>query len=260
MVNLDMTKISELISQIFESYKLAFIFFTIALPLALVPVMGEGLQHFIEFKLGMFDLKSVNDLGEKAQAIRLSFGAVKILSLLFITLVLPRFFLMDRNKRSALSLTRQNGHALLRGLIVVLVMMAWVFFIGPAILSFLMPSLSKLKALLLLLLTPFLLGTIFSKSVNNWVTSLWGFPLPTPAQHKDINKTLYGPAFIIQVAVILPAMALHYWLGFNAMGQSGVTLAIILFVDSIVIGLLACLMGSCLFVIFRDTFKRTEER
>jgi len=115
-----MTKISELISQIFESYKLAFLFIGIALPLALVPVLGEGLQHFVEYKLGMFALERGDDLGDRAQAIRIGFGAIKILSLLFIALVLPRFFLMDRNRRRALSFTRQNRQALLRGFIVVL--------------------------------------------------------------------------------------------------------------------------------------------
>ncbi|MEP6343922.1 MAG: hypothetical protein ABJ275_11465 [Maricaulaceae bacterium] len=253
-----MTKISKLLSQTFESYKLAFLFIMIALPLALVPVLGEGLQHFVEYKLGMFALKKGDDFGDKAHAIRIAFGAIKILSLLFIMLVLPRFFMMNRNKKTALSFTRQNGQALLKGLIVVLVMVVWTFFIGPIVLSFLIPSLSELKALLLILFTPFLLGMIFTKPVNNWLTSLWGFPLPTPTQHKAINKTLYGPGFMIQIAAIFPAMALHYWLGFNAMGQSGATLATLLVVDSIVVGVLACLMAACIFVPIRDIYEHTE--
>lgn len=153
-----MGKISELMSQILESYKLAFIFIGAALPLALMPVMGEGLQHFVEYKLGMFALKSGDDFGDKAHRIRLAFGAIKILSLIFVLLVLPRSFLMGRNTRNALSFTRQNGYALLTGLILIMGLFVWIFFIGPAVLSFLMPSLSKLKALLLLLLTPFLGG------------------------------------------------------------------------------------------------------
>lgn len=253
-----MTKISELLSQTFESYKLAFLFIMIALPLALVPVLGEGLQHFVEYKLGMFALKKGDDFGDKAHAIRIAFGAIKILTLFFIMLVLPRFFLMERHKKSSLSFSRQSRQALLRGLIVVLVMVVWMFFIGPAVVSFLIPSLSKLKAFLLLLLTPFLLGMFFTKPVNNWITSLWGFPLPTPAQHKAINKLLYGPGFMIQVIAIFPGMALHYWFGFNAMGQSGATLATLLFVDSIVVGVLACLMAACIFVPIRDIYKQTE--
>jgi len=52
-------------------------------------------------------------------------------------------------------------------------------------------------------------------------------------------------------------MALHYWLGFNAMGATGVTLATILLLDSVVVGALACLMASCVFVLFRDTYGPT---
>jgi len=114
--------------------------------------------------------------------------------------------------------------------------------------------------MLLLLLTPFLLSFVFAKPINNWIASLWGLPLPTQAQHKGINQALYGPGFIIQIAAIVPGMALHYWLGFNAMGESGATLATILFVDSIVVGVLACLMASCIFVLIRDIYERTKER
>jgi hypothetical protein len=255
-----MTKVSKLMSQIFESYKLAFLFIIVALPLALVPVMGEGLQHFVEYKLGMFALKSFDDFGEQAHVIRLSFGAVKILSLLFIAFVLPRFFLMNRNKRSALSLTRENRKHLLKGIIAILIMTAWIFFIGPAVLSFLLPSLSTSKGMLLLLLTPLLLGTAFAKPTNNWIASLWGLPLPTSVQHKDIIKSLYGPGFIVQILAIFPAMALHYWLGFSAMGATGMTLAAILILDSVVVGFLACLLASCIFVLIRDIYNRTEER
>lgn len=101
---------------------------------------------------------------------------------------------------------------------------------------------------------------VFAKPVNNWITSLWGLPLPTPAQHKDIIKDLYGLGFIVQAAAIFPAMALHYWFGFNAMGQSGVILATILVLDSIVVGVLACLMASCIWVLIRDIYKRPEDK
>jgi len=249
-----MTKISEIISQIFESYKLAFLFIIIALPLALVPVMGEGLQHFVEYKLGMFDLKSYDDFGDKAHTIRIAFGVIKVLSLCFIMLVLPRFFLMDRNKGSALSFTRQNGQALLRGLIVVLLMMLWIFMVGPAVLSLLIPSLSEGKILLLSLGALFIPSIYLMKPTNDWIASLWGLSLPTAAQHKAISKSFYGIGFIAQIAAIFPVMALHYWLGFNAMGATGVALAVILIVDTVVVGFLACLVASSMFVLIRDAY------
>lgn len=249
-----MAKISDLFRQIIESYKLAFIFIGLALPFALVPVFGEALQHFVEFKLGMFALEKVDDFSHKKQAIRISFGAIKVVSILFISLVLPRFFLKNYTRKNPLSFTKQHTSALLKGLVAVLLMMLWVFLIGPVIVSFLMPSLSKLKATLLLLLSPFLLGFIFTKPVNNWIAGLWSLPRPATDQHKAINNAIFGIGFIVQIAAIFPAMVLHYWLGFNAMGATGTTLAIILILDSLVVGLLACLMASCVFVLFRDTY------
>ena len=249
-----MTKISNLFHQIIESYKLAFIFIAAAIPLALVPVLGEALQHFVEFHLGMFALEKGDSFSDQKQAIRIGFGLIKVISLMFIILILPRFFLKNRSRGDALSLTKKNTSAIFKGIIAMTVMMVWIFLIGPIIVSFFMPSLSTLKMTLLLLLSPFLVGFIFTKSVNNWMAGLWGLPSPTAAQHKEINKAIYGIGFIVQAAAIFPAMALHYWLGFNAMGAAGFTLATILIIDSVVVGILACLMASCIFVLFRDSY------
>jgi len=212
------------------------------------------LQHFAEFKLGMFALEKGDVFSDQKQAIRLVFGTVKVLSIFFIILVLPRFFLKNQSQKSAMSFSKQNVSGLFKGLIFTLAMMLWVFWIGPNVISFLLPSLSQLKALLLLLLSPFLAAFVFSKSYNNWVAGLWDMPSPTAVQNKEINRALYGPGFIVQIATIFPAMGLHYWLGFNAMGATGATLAIILAIDSVVVGALACLMASCIFVLFRDTY------
>ena len=249
-----MTKLSELFGQSIESYQLAFRFIILALPLALVPVLAEALQHFAEFQLGMFALEKGDSFSDQKQAIRLVFGAVKALSIFFIILVLPRFFLKNCRQKSAISFSKKNVSALFMGLIMILVMMLWVFWLGPILISFLLPSLSKLNVLLLLLLSPFLAAFVFSKSYNNWVAGLWDLPSPSAAQNKEINKALYGLGFIVQAAAIFPAMALHYWLGFNAMGAAGFTLATILIIDSVVVGILACLMASCIFVLFRDTY------
>ena len=74
-----------------------------------------------------------------------------------------------------------------------------------------------------------------------------------------MNKAIYGVGFIVQIAAIFPAMALHYWLGFNAMGATGITLAAILIFDSVVVGFLACLLASCIFVLIRDAYEPTTK-
>lgn len=254
-----MTKISESIFQIFESYKLAFIFFTIAMPLAMIPILAEALQHYAEFKLGMFSLSKGAVLENHKQAIRLGFGVVKVLAIFFTALVLPRFFLHGRNKRIALSFISKSKSDLTRGLIYVLLSMLWLFAVGPAALSLVMPSLSEGKVLLLSFGALFILSIYLVKPTNNWIARLWGLSLPTATQHKAMNKAIYGIGFFVQIVVIFPAMALHYWLGFNAMGASGVTLATILLLDSVVVGFLACLLASCVFVLIRDVYNRTTE-
>ena len=254
-----MTKLSEFVSQIIESYKLAFIFFSIALPLAMVPILAEALQHFAEFKLGMFSLREGEVFGDTKQAIRLLFGLIKVLAIFFIFLVLPRFFLHGRNQHIALSFLSGNIFGLIRGLIFVLLSMLWLFMVGPAVLPLFMPSLSEVKILLLSLGALLLPSIYLMKPTNNWIASLWGLPLPSDAQHKAMNKAIYGVGFIVQIAAIFPAMALHYWLGFNAMGATGITLAAILIFDSVVVGFLACLLASCIFVLIRDAYEPTTK-
>ena len=251
-----MAKISELMFQIFESYKLAFIFFTIALPLAMIPIMAEAIQHYVEFKLGMFSLREGDALTDKKQAVRLGFGFVKVLALLSITFILPRFFLHGHNQRRALSFVSGNIPGLLCAFILILILLFWVFMIGPAVFSFLMPALSEGKILLLSFGVLFIPGLYFMKPTNNLIASLWGLPLPTAPQHKAMYNALYGLGFFIQFfAVIFPTMVLHYWLGYTAMGATGMTLAAILIVDSGVVGVLACLMASCVFVLIRDAYQ-----
>jgi len=249
-----MAILSNLFRQTLESYKLAFIFIGLALPLALIPMLGEALQHFVEFKIGMFALEKGERLSDQNHAIRIAFGTLKIVSLLFILLALPRFFMKDDTRKNALSFTKQNRSALVKGTMAVVLLIVWIFLIGPAILSVFLPSLTTLKGTLFLLLSPLLLVFVFAKAMNNWMAELWSLPRPTADQHKAINNSLFGLGVFVQIIAIFPAMALHYWLGFSAMGATGVTLFAILAIDSLVVGGLACLMASCMFVLFRDTY------
>lgn len=244
----------KLINQIIESYKLAFLFLVLVLPLFLVPVFAEGLQHYAEYKLGMFALKEGDTFGDKKQAIRVGFGVIKLISILFVFLVLPRFFLNDQNRHKALSFSADNIVSIYKSLFVTVIFIIWIFFIGPRVLSFLIPSLSPTKVMLLSLLTPVFFGLFLIKSTNNWIARLWGLALPTAAEHKAIFRAIYGSGVIVQIAVILPAMGLHYWLGYQAMGQSVVRLTSILLVDAVVVGILANLIASVSYVLIRDAY------
>ena len=57
------------IAKVMEPYKLAMFFIYLAWPLALLPVFFEGLQHYAEYKLGMFQAESLEDFGQQAHNI-----------------------------------------------------------------------------------------------------------------------------------------------------------------------------------------------
>lgn len=61
----------------------------------------------------------------------------------------------------------------------------------------------------------------------------------------------------VMVVSFFPALALHYALNILAMGQGGFLLSFILLIDSFLVGLLAALLGSSCYVLYKDARRKT---
>ena len=240
------------LKQIAESYKFAFLFCTLAFPLVMVVVFAEGLQHYAEYKLGMFSIGEGGSFGPAKQFIRLVFGAFKVASIMLLACILPLFFQRGMKMSEALRFEGGLANMLWRATIFSAVMIFLVFFGLPQILGAVVPGFTASKVILLSLCIFLALSIPFQNKINRWLAKFWGFSVPNREQNKAINRALFANGLPVQFAAIMPAMALHYWFGYLAMSMSGFKLYWLLGLDSILVGILAALMASAIYVLFRD--------
>lgn len=244
-----MTKI---IQQIFESYKLAAVFFLVAFPLACLPIVFEGLQHIAEVKIGMFAGEGGDNITDNGKAIRLFFGSLKVFSIIAVTVFIARFYVHGQSVRRALQFSASAKKAVMVGCLFMAAALVAVFYAGPALLRFITPDISETRATLIPLLVLFLAGFPLQSKMNGWMARIFDDAPLSEAQNKSLNKTMKGGFNVVIIAAFLPLMALHYFLNIQAMGGTAAQLWGLLTIDSVVVGLLACLLGSALYVVYRD--------
>lgn len=244
-----MLKYSQLIK---ESYYLAFIFLVFAFPLAVVPVVFEGLQHIVEVNLGMFTPPEIKTFDPVKWNIRIGFGALKVMSILLSIILLPRYFINNRNIRQSLHLSVSAKKAALSAVVVTVISVLWAFIIGPWLLSLLDSSIAFMKRVLLSLCLWVGAGALMQSHVNNWLAKIYGEAPLLEQENKAISKVMLGGFSPVIVASFFPALALHYALNIFAMGKGFFLLSILLFIDSFVVGLLAALLGASCYVVYKD--------
>ncbi len=239
-------------SQITESYRLGVQFFYLAFPLVLICIGAEALQHYVEYKLGMFSVEDGNKFTREDQYIRLSFGFLKVLSIIAIGVVLPRFIQQNSGLMRAIRTSGSAWLELLKLAALMGLMIAFIFLIAPAIFGWLFPGMSQSLILIIALLLTFIPQLIFKNAHANSITTLLSLPKPNQTQIERINRVMFSSGIFVMAATILPAMALHYYLGMSAFGQRGSILFLLLALDSVVVGLLACLLAAAAYVPLRD--------
>jgi hypothetical protein len=242
----------KLMSQTAESYRLAAVFLVAAFPLVCLPIFFEGLQHIAEVRLGMFAGEGSSELSETAQAIRLSFGALKVISIIATTVFVTRFFLHGKNVRRALQFSATAKKAILVGCLVMVVAMVLAFLVGPAFLRFLKPDISAAKAMLIPFLLLLFAGFPLQNKINGWMAYVFDDTPLSDMQNKSLNKAMKGGFSAVILATFLPTMVLHYFLNMQAMGGTAAQLWVLLTLDSFVVGVLACLLGASYYVVYRD--------
>lgn len=245
-----------IISQTGESYRLAALFCFAAFPLFCVPVLFEGLQHIAEIWLGMFSAGAAENFTAEDQNIRLVFGVLKMLAITAMFAVVPRYFIHGRNMKAALSFSNDAKRAVLFGILFMILGVVMIFVVGPRVVELLIEGATAKQKMAYPLLAFLLLGFPLQMKMNNWLTRIFDDEPLREGDNKALNKAFKGglsPVFLLSV---LPLFVLHYALNTWAMGQTMALIVPLLGLDSLVVGLLAVLMGASTYVVYRDARAR----
>jgi hypothetical protein len=224
--------------------------FVRAVPLVLaLPFAAELLQHAAEVRLGMYAHGGL--LTHRAREIRLAFGAVKILALLLVVIFALRWWRFGDARRAA-----RPTWAMLKGIVLVLLVDTAGETATVAIFT-LIAALSGSAAAgqgvrVAIALAPFLLWAFFANLLYPWFVALL-----IEDREMTLARSLRGArgrlpsAFAILLAGILPAMGLHYAIGYGAMHVAGALVWAMMLVDAGLVSLLAVLIASTFFTLYR---------
>lgn len=209
--------------------------FVIACPLlALVPVLGEILQHMIEMHIGMYDNLDAATAAD-GDPMRMAFGFVKTLGLLLPGYWVMRFLAGGRDTAAA---RRIDPRAVQ--------LFAWFFLFQAALTAielFGMPRTGMALAA----------GTLFSLVLGpllaRWAAAApLGIPIgPIGSARVMLRQLPWAIAF--SIIVILPLMVPHYALGVVAILVAPTLKWPVLIADSLLVGYLSAVMIASTWVI-----------
>lgn len=210
----------------------------------LLPVAMELIQHGVEIRLGMY--AQGGHLDGHAQAIRLAFGAGKILAILLTIFVVLRFWRLGSFARAL-----RPGLGFLRGLLIVAVVQiaaeALALLIGR-LLARLVPS----GPVHLLLLVAPLLGWL----IGSCLLLPWYVGLITDDNAMTLRRSIAGvrgrlwSSFGLLVAGVAPLMILHYALGYAAFRAPASIVWLLMIADAGIVAFLALAIASAYFTIY----------
>lgn len=224
----------------------------IAAPLIfLLPVLAEGLQHFVEFQIGMFaSADGMAAAGASQQ--RLVFGVIKIISLLYVMLWISRFWFQGAGRVSLL-FGRQEFVSLLTLLGFTAALMAFVIVAGPPLVEIVAASplpvpenMLPFVPLMVILLLTFPLQHL---SVY-WFGRFLGDDTMTLKRARRAVKGQMNWMTLIFVIPIAPFMVLHYWLNYQIVGAAFTHQAAFLSLDALLVGAMALIMGNAVWAVY----------
>ena len=202
--------------------------FLIACPLlALIPVLAEFAQHVIEMQLGMYN--GID--GAKAadgDPLRMQFGFVKVLALLFMGYPIIRFLAGGRDKAAAYQLEPRALALFAVPLTIQLAITAFDLF-SPQVST----TYSMVSFVVMMLVTPFLLRWMTAAPLGIWIS-------PARSAREMWPAWLWALAF--GIVAMLPLMLIHYALGLGAIFAPDWAKWPMLVIDSFIVAWLSATM------------------
>lgn len=238
-----------------ETYNRALPFIR-AVPLAAAIVAGaEFAQHVVEIRIGMYAPDALVTRDE--QRLRLFFGAVKILAILLTILFAVRWWAFGGDTRRAAWPTVPMFKGLSRVILVQIGGELLLLGIG-ALLARLAGAGAGQGARLALAAGPLLLWLLLETLLLPWFVGLL-----TEDRSMTLRRSIRAvsgriwAAFGVLLMGYLPAIALHYAIGFAALGREGPVVWLLMLLDSAVVAVLAVLLASTYFTIYRRAAERS---
>lgn len=247
---------------IFDVVRLAAIGFFFAFPIVAAPILAEGIQHVVEFHLGMFNSNDGVQPGAE-QTLRAVFGGVKVATFLIAAVFLVRFFAFDRNVSRALGLKPRAFIFIGAGVGVLSFAVYWSLVLGPNLLRRLeqqgisIPyAIQPHLPVLIVMFAVIVAGAPFERKLNRWLLGKFGLSSLTKADIGRFSRQFGLRAIALIIGAIGPAFALHYWLNVGApVDKPVVVQAAFLAADAVLIGYMSALLAAILYVMFQEVAK-----
>lgn len=229
--------IAEAAHAVAEVYRKGFTLIVAAPVVAAIAVVPEFVQHIAEIALGMFESRDAF-VALAHDPTRMAFGAVKVAGLILCMLAATRYWACEGSlKRTFVMPLRDVGRTLFAITLNVLVSLPASYSGAlPAALHYAVVATSWILSLLLL---AYAVGAVIGDREMNIGRSLrrgWRF-VPWIA--------------LLGAAAYLPASALHIGAHWLAIGSPAALVWAVMALDALVVGLLATLVGSALYVAYR---------
>lgn len=212
---------------------------------------AELIQHSAEIRLGMYEPGA---LAPEAKRTRLLFGLAKVLAILAAFIFALRWWRFDGDSRRAARPTL----ALLRGLAILLLVQAGAEIVLALVGRFAGGALGAgPRALVLVTAGSMLLWLFLATLLYPWYVGLL-----TEDRTMTLRRSVAGArgrmwaSFGLLLAGVLPAMALHYALGYAAEGRAEPLVWALMLVDSAVVAFIALALASTYFTLYRRAAER----
>lgn len=228
------------------TYRLGFRGMIAAPALVALVVVPEFAQHVVEIRGGMFDNRAAAQAFAQSE-LRWSFGYVKLAGFALSFLLIARFWACDESQLRAIAI---RPAILAR----VLAMIALLIGTGAALESFgsALPVLQSIAFVISLIVQTALLLAVVGALIEEPNVTL-----------RSVFTERFPAAiglFLLLALAFVPAQGLHMLNHTLALGQSQPAVWALMMFDSLVVGLMAALIGAALFVGARLTMRWRSRR
>ena len=218
----------------------------VALPwLFALPTAAELIQHFIEYRSGMYDSVAAMQAAGDDPA-RMAFGQVKILTLILLLYWVSRWQAF-RGTRTQKVLGDRRSALLFLSVVLFAVAIGLVQQFGG---TFLAPMLGNETLLLTIGFAFFILSLALDIYLSGWKagSALGNARLTIPASFRLIHGSFWW-SLAFYVLMILPLMTVHYALAVVGLGRSDPVLWAVLTVDALIVGYLGLVLATTTYLV-----------
>jgi hypothetical protein len=240
--------------QVIQTYRLT-ARHLLAVPLIFaLPVLAEAIQHIVEFWLGMFASADGIEPGRETM-VRMAFGGVKVIAILFTIIVMARYFLHDFNPAKALKFSKASRNAIVISILFTVLLAIVLTVAGPLVgalakdhLSFVPANLRGFLPILLLLVATY----PFQKKTYAVMAAILDDVPMDRTQRKTAARAWIRESWAVLLVAIAPAMILHYYLNLRAVDAGAAVQVALLALDCLVVGVMAALIAAATYLTYQQ--------